>query len=331
MSSIIERLARKAAEACARAAWAQWRELAATAESGPRHAVVLDPEALLMGSLVAAPYERRLEDRMRWWTNVGLGITGVQRFRSLIRDASRRLQADAATFAASAAKVDRSWRAAAGEAAAAPLPTGRRPKGPTELALVGPAALLLKLRAAFGVSAKADVLAFLMAGAKEFGARQGVSVDETARALAYSAVSVRRALQEMVLSGLVTVAPTRPARFATNVSAWAALLGLGGADVGKARATMRAAAMPRWRDWAAVYGYFDAVVALGDDAALKSAAPVVQASRLRDLHERFAAELERSGFPSPDPRPHPGERFVAAFEAHLERMADGVAVDAGAA
>lgn len=285
----------------------------------------------LLGSLVAAPHERRLEDRLRWWADVGLGITGVQRFRSLIRNASGRLQADAATFAASAAKVDRSWRAAAGDAAARPAPAGRRPKGPTELALVGPAALMLKLRAAFGVSAKADVLAFLMSGAKEFGARQGVSVDETARALAYSAVSVRRALQEMVLSGLVTVAPTRPARFTTNVSAWATLLGFGNADGERRGATTRGPAAPMWRDWAAVYSYFDAVVALGDDVVLRKAAAVVQASRLRDLHERFAAELERTGFPAPDPAPHPGERFVAAFEAHLERMANGVAADAGAA
>ena len=86
-----------------------------------------------------------------------------------------------------------------------------------------------------------------------------------------------------------------------------------------------------WREWAAVYGYFDAVVALGDDVVLRKAVTVVQASRLRDLHERFEAELELAGFPAPDPAPHPGERFVASFEAHLERMADGVAADAGAA
>ncbi len=66
MSSIVERIAGKAAEACARTAWAQWRELTAARERGPGSAVVLDPEALLLGSLVAAPHERRLEDRLRW-------------------------------------------------------------------------------------------------------------------------------------------------------------------------------------------------------------------------------------------------------------------------
>ena len=127
---------------------------------------------------------------------------------------------------------DAATRGRCGDAAVIPAPAGRRAKGPKELTLSGPAALVLKLRAAFGVSAKAHVLAFLIAGAEGFGARQGLSVDETARALAYSAVSVRRALQEMVLSGLVTVAPTGPARYATNVPGWTALSGFGPTDLG---------------------------------------------------------------------------------------------------
>lgn len=323
MSSIVERLAAKAEDACAKATWSQWRPLAAGAGLEPDEVFVIDPEALILGSLAASVHERRLEDRLRWWASVGLGLTGVQRFRSMLKAASPRVQEAAKAFAATAAAVDRSWKPLAQGAHAPPPPSGRSPKGPTTLVLRGSSTLMLRLRAAFGVSAKSDVLALMIAGARSAGPRRGVAVDEAARTMAYSTPSVRRALQEMALSGLVSRAPSRPARFATDVSAWAALLGFQNEDSVRGPRARRSPP-PKWRDWASIYRYLDAVVALGGDRAVVAAAPVVQASRLRDLHERFVDELERSGFPAPDASLTPGTSFADAFEDHLDRLIAGI-------
>lgn len=322
MSSHVARLADRAEEACLRIAWRQWNVLVASSDD-PAASDLVDPEALIFASLVGLRRERRLEDRLRWWAAVGVGLTGAQRLRTICSSASEAARREAARFAATAAAADRGWRRLAGEALPYAAPPRRGVKGPPRLALVGPAALMLRIRAAFGVSAKSDLLAYLIGVCDGPRFARGAAAEPAARALRYSTPSIRRALQEMALSGVVTTSPGRPARYAVVASDWMRAFRIRSGASGRET--------PRWRDWPTIIGFLDAIVALGADGRLLTSASIVQSSRLRDVHDRFAEDLDAAGLPTLDPSRTPGDAFAPAFEGGLDAILDEVGVGRGGA
>jgi len=89
----------------------------------------------------------------------------------------------------------------------------RRPFG--RLALLAPPALVLRLRAGFGVGSKADVLSYLLA-------RGGAdhSVKETVHVTGYTDRAVRTALEEVARAGFIREAPGRPSLYSADPAAW---------------------------------------------------------------------------------------------------------------
>src|SRR5258705_2182483 len=111
-------------------------------------------------SLALLGDERRLGDAVSWWAHAASRLVSVQRLRTMARRGPAGAQAHVERFAATATEAgDRRWQHLV--AGAAPLPL-RRAKGLEHPQLAEPAALMPRLRAAFGVGAKADVLLFLL-------------------------------------------------------------------------------------------------------------------------------------------------------------------------
>lgn len=305
-----------ALEAATEAAWRQWAVLGSTGlvdrDSGDceREATILDPEALLLASLALLPHEQRLGDFLAWWAETGAALLSVQRTRTLLTSMPAALVDDEpvaealAAFAASAgAAGDRRWRRYAGET---PL-EGRPGKGAERPVLTAPAALLLRLRAGFGVSAKADLLAVLL-GLEG----RPATVKALAEATGYSTVAVRAALEEMALARFVAATGDYPAAYVVReAERWGALLF---PETGSSPAS----STPAWGYWAPVYGFLLDVVVWGRRAGGWSV--YVASSRARDLLERRGPSLRPIGLDLPEARP--GAEYLHVFDRAARAVVD---------
>lgn len=289
-------LGQQARAAALDAAWRQWSALGASV-GGSRPRTAMDPEALVLASLALVPHERRLGDVLLWWTSVGAPLLSVQRVRSLSRVFPQAV-ADGAlgAFAASAVEAgDRRWKRLAG-----PSGLDARPgKGAERPDLSDPSALVLRLRAAFGMTAKADLFAVLL------GTEQPQTVRDLAEASGYSAVAARIALGEMALARVVELTGTSPASYrVADALRWSAVLSGG--------------TRPRWGWWAEAFGALLAVSEWGTEA--QSWSPYVASSKARDLAERHARPLRLLAPEAPRLDGYRGEEALAPFAATVREL-----------
>ena len=209
----------------------QWRSLGAFAGAfagayGARRATsIIDPEALVLFSLLLRDAERRLDDFLGWWASSSATLLSVQRAHNLAKWFPERVQERLGAFARLATEAgDRAVDASPGGGWRVRTdPAGG--EGAERLALYEAPALVLRLRAGFGVGAKTDLLAFLLGLQGE-----RASTKEAAEALGYTEVAVRTAAQEMTLARFVEETPERPVRYAADPEAWDGLLGFEGGD-----------------------------------------------------------------------------------------------------
>jgi hypothetical protein len=324
MFALKDDIASRAVSCATEVCWRQWRSLAAAGlPIGERPvAAIIDPEALVLLSLAVRQSERRLDDQLLWWAAAGTSLMSVQRMRTLLADFPERLREEVAWFAAMAVDAgDHRWKVFVDRRKR--TPSGRPGKGPRELQLIEPPTLMFRLRAGFGVGAKADLLTFLIGAASTLNEHTAWATAEViAKAVSYSVASTRRAATEMVLARLVAASTDRPTQYSIDAPAWSHLLQLQDPLEGprSKRAANISPHVPPWRFWAQMFSFLAACVELGSDARLAKAAPVVQASQLRDLAERFRRPLAWNGIEWIDPRMFPGERYLNAFE----RTLDGV-------
>lgn len=317
-------LADLAREAVAGVVWRQWAVLGATgltnstpAADGGHGETIIDPEALLLASLILLPYERRLADFLYWWAGAGSSLLSVQRTRTLLTqmpealDPAEPLDEALAAFAASASGAgDRRWRRHAGEE---PL-EGRPGKGNERPELSHPSALLLRLRAGFGVSAKADLLAVLL------GLRgRPATVKALAEATGYSTVAVRMAAEEMVLARFIEATGDYPMAYqAPGTPRWAPLL------LSATRATSGPAPrpdFPAWGYWPPLLAFLLGVAAWGRQVDEEGWSAYVASSKARDLAERHGTGLRPGGHNLPRAERHRGADYLLAFEGTVRTLA----------
>ena len=291
-------LGQRARGAALDAVWRQWSALGASV-GGPRPRTVLDPEALVLASLALVPYERRLGDVMLWWASVGSPLLSVQRVRSASKGFAETATADGlGAFAASAVEAgDRRWKRLAG-----PEGLGARSgKGADRPDLSDPSALVLRLRAGFGVSAKADLLAILV------GCERPQTVRELAESSGYSTVAVRVALGEMALARVAQPTGASPATYrAAEAVRWSGLLAGG--------------PRPRWGYWSEAFGVLLAVSDWGQEAEASS--DYVASSKARDLVERHARAIRLVAPEAPRLDGHRGETALAPFAATVRELVE---------
>lgn len=271
--------------------WRQWRVLgagAAARRGQHKHApqALVDPEALLLVSLVLISEERRLADLLHDWGARNADLLSVQRVKNLVAayppEVQGRLLEHLGWFAAIARDQgkDLRWRSvvvATSDPGATEEPPQAR-KGrvrATRARLNDTAAVMLRLRLGFGVGVKADMLTYLLARVHEW-----VTIREIGAATAYSHAAVRRAADDLAAARLVESRNGKPASYRITYEPWQGLLGLEERP-------------PRWASWQDRFVFTAAFLHWAEWASGRPISPYALGAQGREFLERYRPALER--------------------------------------
>jgi len=291
--------------------WRQWRAIGAGASARGMVARQVDPEALILGSLALGNREARLSLVMPDWLLEGARLISTQRLRNLAPKFGEPVHAGLSALAHLVVHdaKDARWRSLATPSSRADSfqTASRRRSGGVDL-LNGPA-LMLRLRAAFGVGVKADLLAFLL------GQELRSTVSGAAESLACSPPTAFRALQDLVGAGFARADEvTAATEYRLESQAWSELLGPGKTLVW-------------WGWWAEVLAYVVDLLRTAEGLERKKVTEFVVGVTLRDVAERHtrgitrARGLKRFGAPPETAEPSDWVSFWAELEKHLREGA----------
>lgn len=297
-----------------KASWAQWAVLTAAATTADRRRAwtIVDPEALILASLAVGHRERRLDDMVASWASEAAHLMSMHRMRALAKGFPNAVTQRLTIFIAPATSGgDKRWkRLATGEYSAEHVP---RVKRLGELRLIEGPALTVRLRAGFGVNAKADLLSLLVG----FGGAPA-DLKVIAAATTYTERAVRSATEEMRLAGFIHEIKGRPSSFYADPTAWAILLQSRRMDGGRRSDD---ASLPPWRFWAAVFGFLAQVIEWSVTQERNGWSLYVAGSRARDLLEMHTRKLRQAEVWLPPLAETSGEHFLAAFEEVVREIA----------
>jgi hypothetical protein len=274
-------------------AWIQWTALGVDA-TGERDDAVVDPEALIALSAELGDADARLRDLSTdWCAAFGRYVNG-SRLKQVVRELRTppgMIGEYAATVAAAGGP---SW-----PMATRPRPDYvRRDKARMDSALPR-ARLRIRLRAAFGVNARADILAALLAASPH-----DVSAADLARTTRFTKVNVASALDALLLAGLVLPRPVANERRMSLPPRISLLPGLKAPVV-----------QP---DWVTRFGVALQVHRFTQQDGMSVTVRAIEARRLiGSLADRMSAE----GMPFPDLEAS-GDRFANAFDRWLVTLVD---------
>jgi hypothetical protein len=273
-------------------AWAQWIALGVDAVGAP-DADVVDPEALIAMTAELGDLDARLRDASTDWSILHGRYANGTRLRHVVREIGTPRELIGEYVATIASAGGPRW----------PMGTsprvGYRPRGKARLdSAASRARLRIRLRAAFGVSARAEILAALLASPQE-----GLALADLARKIRFTKPTAASAVEALALAGLLTQRSVRASqRFSLDTSV-EVLPGL-----------QPPIAQP---DWVVRFG-----VSL---RVLRFLSMPIDSRIVRSIEARRLVERESSGLVSGDlPRPDMtvlGERFDGEFESWVVRLA----------
>jgi hypothetical protein len=288
-------------EALLDAAWAQWRGIGSWAADGRPARSIVDPEALVLGSLWLESAERRMWRLLRVWAHVGARWLSVQRLKNLASAYPEPVVERLGAFAWECFNRggDPRWKAMAkGSKSDTALKANELESSPE---FHNPAALMLRLRVGLGVGVKSDVLAFLLgrAGAKE-------TIGEITVAVGYHRRAVQRAVDELAAAGFLTPLATAPASYRAPLQGWGALMGFGDNP-------------PPWWNWNHLYAFG---AALGQAAAETAGKTLyLQSSRGRDVVDAHRAGLSLNAVAIAAAPTGTGEGYLEALAESVAELA----------
>jgi hypothetical protein len=305
--ALLQRVATDVRDATLEILWQQWRIVGAmTTVSRARvdssvsaqPIALIDPEALVLASLLRASDEPRVLDIVRDWTTRNSTLLSVQRMNNLVERYPEALQGQLtrrvawlATIASEAGKDPR-WRplakhwadsahleplfvaTQASRASGESVPHATRTKSrATPARLISPATLLFRLRLGLGVGIKADAIAYLLARTDMWS-----TVRDVSEALCYTPVATRRAIDDLAAARLIDVREESPARYRAHTDDWKALLLLQNTGV-------------RWGGWQERFAFVAAILHWADEARDRPLSPYAFG-----VHGRALLERHRSAF-----------------------------------
>jgi hypothetical protein len=278
-------------------AWSQWAPLGGqvAGEARTPHAVV-DPEALVLFSCALRAVEPRLWDLTAGFAATEPSLLSVQRMRNLAKVYPERVRVALAEFARVAVRdgKDARWSTLVGKGEVQTYRAGKVHLA--EERATDRAGLMVRLRLAFGVTARTDALTYLLATSPE-----RASVAEIARAIGYGTMPLRRALEAMAAASVVLPSSTRPTRYYAPLEAWGPLLG-----VSKGAAP--------WRYWQPLMVLLVAGLDLLGGHEEPEPTEYLWSSRLRTLMESHWPALDLNRIQAPDPRHYVGAKYLEGFE-----------------
>jgi hypothetical protein len=271
----------------------QWGTLGAGAAARVRARTVIDPEALLLASLALTADEPRLADVVYDFARLNADFLSVQRAKNLAGDYPDRVRpavhAGLRWFARAAVDEGKDLRweplaksepvAAMEDDAQWPIiaiaPRANKSRG-TRVRLNHPASLAIRLRLAFGVGVKADILAFLLTD----GGEAWSTIRQIADALGYPARSIRGPADDLSASRFIQSRESQPTGYRADPSVWKALLEIDDA-------------IPRWGSWRHRFAFAIDFLAWSRRAIDHPMTPYALGAQGRALLESHRAAFER--------------------------------------
>lgn len=323
----LDAVARQLRDALLSVVWQQWKQLGASAAGAsrsadlsaappgePAHAesarlTLVDPEALLLASLGLLAHEQRLRDVITDWVATNADVLSVQRLRNLLARGGMAYDDARDTHVAWLAAVARDfgkdprWKPLAGTH---PHAIAARTMRTVRVRTIEPSALMLRMRLAFGVGVKADLLSFLLANAGD-----AFTIRDIAEAVGYTVASVRRTASDLTSSRFVLLERGEPVRYRIALHAWRPLLGWGDqVAVG-------------WGAWRARFAAVDAITYWADSSQGHPLSAYAFAVRCRTLLSEHPVLTASPSLPRPaadDPVDAWGRYFVPAVRALMAAM-----------
>jgi len=319
--------------------WRQWTTLGVAGHAA-RESRVIDPDALLLGTCVFGRQEPRLFDEMLDWLGVNGWCINVQRVRSLMKRCAygcERVVASVAALQARGAETAK-WRRLslcaepleAGTrleplfylADGRPQPAFGRPephferygfhRGAVRLRGMSrtpnpdlPANLMFRLRALFGVNARADILAYLLT-------HDAAHPPETARQMGYFPKTIQMTLAEMACSGnLHPVKLGREKHYRLDLGEWGLL---------RAKDAVTAS-WPEWVGWPQFFATMAGIWNLLEDPRLARVSPALQAAEWqKEMHRLQPLATEsKAGLDFENPRRLTGATYLESLQGALIR------------
>lgn len=319
--------------------WRQWSALGVSGHAPTADAWLIDPEALLLFSTTVARQDARLFDEILDWLNLNADALNLQRLARLQHD--HRVGDDRILAAIASqlthAKAHPKWRVVAKRAQPPASDDPVRPLFP-HLPVVGrgdetwlvwgwqrppvelrglsqaprpdqPATFLFKLRALFGLQARAEVIAWLLSHESGHPA-------EIARATGYFRGSIQSVLNELAASGHVfSLRTRREKRFGLRRDEWRFLCTWPAASNSTTKEKF-----PDWLPWPVIFGLFRRVNDLLSNPDLARLSPAVQAIELDRAITPAIATLTPAGLWSAPVSGQVGETSLAANTARLQAL-----------
>jgi hypothetical protein len=255
--------------------WQQWHALGAQAAGKGRAHAIVDPEALVMMSLILMDEERRLGDLVQSWTVQNSDLLSVQRAKNLAADYPESARQGLAWFARIALTQgkDMRWRSLSVHGTATDRTAIKSLRANKKRAIrvraSDPAALMLRLRLGFGVGAKSDVLGYLLGIAGEWA-----SIRDISTATAYTVAGIRRAVEDMAAARLIHSTTGPPAAYRADPETWSRVLGL-------------AKEPPLWRNWHQRFAFVAVLLAWTKTARRAPLSVYAAGVRGRELMDQY--------------------------------------------
>ena len=180
-------------------AWSLWAELGVSSWTRRHQKWAIDPEPLILFTALLGDTEHRLRDEaLDWCIRYGAYVS-TSRLRNLLKEAPTDQQAAFETFAATInAHSDHRWPSSA--QAVKYKPTTRS----SLASFTAPALIALRLRAVFGVAARADILRVIVAEPDWAFTASDLIADVN-----YTKRNIDNALDPLVMAGILEVRPVR--------------------------------------------------------------------------------------------------------------------------
>ena len=344
-----EKLGREVNEGLQRFLWRQWSQLGLAGEVEFQDRWVIDPEALLVFTLLFGRHDARLFDEVVDWTVRNGRLLSIQRLKNIMD--ARNDGAVSRTLSALAMVVDSRdpksrWSRLAHsftESEAAPesffLDLDEKPfavvgdpdehflrtgylrsrvhlRGLSQPVPMRPLTnLIFRLRSLFGLGPRAEVLAYLLTNSDG-------QASVIAQATHYSRTQVQEALGGLVQADAVTAQPRgRRRTFSTDVGRWLRLLDLPNES------------LPLWVNWPQVFdGLLDLATLLARLETQQQSDYLVKSDTLT-LSNHLRQALAYTGLMNPFEKPlgleESAEHFVDRVRSLIEQLVNGASVAPG--
>jgi hypothetical protein len=321
--------------------WNQWSQLGVAGNTITRNEWIIDPEALILFSLNCARYDSRLFDEIIDWMIVNERWISLQRIKSLKKQYNN--EQTASIFAAIASTINKRksnirWEAFSkfkletdtqmkplflnhdgtimpllGEPDANFKSAGwlRSEINPRRLSIQipfsTPSNLILHLRSLFGLSPKAEIIAYLMSNNR-------TNVSDLVTATGYTRPPIHESLNDLLAGGYINTKKLKSGQiYSLNTERWKQFIGINHKS-------------SIWIDWQSVFISIDKLIAFFEAAQTDKMSEYLLKSELISIAEILNNGIASSGLPNPFSHGFTLDNVISDFPKQIDEFFNDVLI-----